>query len=135
MWDPYVQVGAAFAYAKDFHGVAQIGLGTLLRGTRVGAQLGVVNVSSDEHEGAQIGFSRLQRATSTARRSGVVNVADKVRGVQIGPLSHERSLRGLQIGLVNHAEDGSLVPWSTILNMGFGSDGGESPIAAKNLAE
>jgi hypothetical protein len=24
------------------------------------------------------------------------------------------------------------VPWSTIINMGFGNDGGEAPMAARN---
>jgi hypothetical protein len=78
-------------------------------------QIGVFDYSGEMH-GAQI---------------GVVNEADKVRGVQIGLFNEARSLRGLQIGLVNHAEDGSLVPWSTLLNMGFGPEGTTAPLAAE----
>ncbi len=63
---------------------------------------------------------------------GIVNQAKKVRGVQIGLFNEAHSLRGLQIGLVNHAEDGSLVPWSTLVNMGFGTDGSDAPLAASN---
>ena len=34
-------------------------------------------------------------------------------------MNHAEKLRGLQIGLVNHANDGVL-PWTAILNFGFG---------------
>ena len=51
--------------------------------------------------------------------------------MQIGVFNHAESLRGLQIGLVNHAEDGSLVPWTTLVNMGFGPEGGVAPLAAR----
>jgi hypothetical protein len=38
-----------------------------------------------------------------------------VKGVQIGLVNHAASLRSVQIGLVSHAEDGVL-PWTALLN-------------------
>ena len=115
------QIGALTASANKFRGIAQIG-GYVHSEESYGAQIGVVNRVKDEHTGIQI---------------GVVNMADEVTGVQIGLFNHARRLRGLQIGIANHAEDGVL-PWTTILNMGFGDgDGGETddyssrPLAAK----
>ncbi|MEM9695531.1 MAG: hypothetical protein AAGA56_23505, partial [Myxococcota bacterium] len=60
----------------------------------------------------------------------VVNVAERVRGVQIGLYNHAQSLRGLQIGLVNHARDGVL-QWSALLNMGFDDSGESYEVAAR----
>ena len=117
-----LQVDGIFSYAKEFHGLAQIGSGNLAEHMD-GAQLGVVNLATEDQHGVQIGVVDYGSDVRGAQL-GVVNVAEKVRGVQIGLVNHATSLRGLQIGVVNHAEDGSLVPWSTIINMGFGNDGG-----------
>src|SRR5204863_3078932 len=89
-----------------------------------GFQIGAGALTFDKHEGIQIGALGTYARAIDGAQVGVANLAERVRGVQIGVFNHTRSLRGLQIGLANHAEDGVL-PWTAILNMGFGDgDGG-----------
>jgi hypothetical protein len=53
-----------------------------------------------------------------------------VRGLQVGLVNHASSLRGVQVGLVNHAEEGGLLPWTGLLNIGFGEGGDEPAVVA-----
>jgi hypothetical protein len=121
-WGP-VQIGGIGAFAGRFHGLAQVGGAAVAEHAR-GAQIGVVTMALEDGAGLQLGAANMSEEMSGAQ-VGVVNMAKKVRGVQIGVVNHAESLRGLQIGLVNHAEEGGVIPWSAVLNMGFGSDGDE----------
>lgn len=118
-----VQFGALGAGAKSFKGLAQVGLVTMSSDS-LGLQIGAGAISLKEHSGIQIGALGTYAKSIDGAQIGVANVANKVRGVQIGVFNYARSLRGVQIGLANHAEDGVL-PWTALLNMGFGDDPGE----------
>jgi len=126
------QIGALGAGARHFRGIAQIGLAAV-SGDSVGAQLGAGAVALDEHTGVQLGALANYAGTVHGAQIGIVNLAEEARGVQIGVFNHAKSLRGLQIGLANHAEDGVL-PWTAILNMGFGDDDEASHATARSDA-
>ena len=127
-----VQVGALGAVAKHFRGFAQVGALTVATESGRGAQIGAVAVSSEDHEGVQLGVLGNYARGIDGAQVGLVNLAHHVKGVQVGLFNHAKTLRGLQIGLVNHADDGVL-PWSAILNMGFGDgDGGGSDDVDEN---
>jgi hypothetical protein len=115
-----LQVGALGAGAGSFHGLAQIGLVALSKES-VGVQLGGGAIATGEHTGLQVGALGTYAKSVAGAQIGVANLADRVRGVQIGVFNHAKSLRGVQIGLANHADDGVL-PWTALLNFGFGDD-------------
>jgi hypothetical protein len=118
-----LQVGAFVADAERFHGLAQIGALTLTSKSQ-GMQVGGVAIAREEHTGLQAGALANYAGSIDGAQIGVVNLAGRVRGVQIGVFNYAHKLRGVQIGLANHADDGVL-PWTAILNMGFGDgDGG-----------
>jgi len=133
------QIGVQSITSRDFVGVAQIGglgvmsgkfKGLVQSGGLVsfskesyGIQVGGGAIALESHTGLQVGAGTYGKTVDGAQ-VGVVNLSDKVRGLQIGVFNHTKSLRGVQIGLANHADDGVL-PWTAILNMGFGDDPNE----------
>lgn len=122
-----LQMSGVVNYAgKSFTGLAQITGGANIAGEVRGLQIaGFGNVTLGTHEGAQIATLNYAKEISGAQ-IGLANGAANVSGIQIGLFNHAKRLRGLQIGLVNHAEEGGLLPWSGIINMGFGPDDSSS---------
>jgi hypothetical protein len=113
------QVGLLAATAEKFTGLLQAGVfakATEATSAQVGGLAWV-----EKGEGLQLGLVTISEQSTDGAQLGIVNTAEQVRGVQIGIVNLAGRLRGLQIGLVNHAEDGVL-PWTTLLNMGFGDD-------------
>ncbi len=122
-----LQMSGIVNYAgKRFTGLAQITGGANIAGEVRGLQIaGFGNITLGSHEGAQIATVNYAKEISGAQ-IGLANAAENVAGIQIGIFNHAKRLRGLQIGLVNHAEEGGLLPWSGIINMGFGPDDSSS---------
>lgn len=125
------QIGLT-AIATDFKGLVQAGVlsgGDNLRGLGIGglvialratgAQMGVATYAG-EYTGLQLGVANISSKTGRGAQLGLVNVAERVRGVQIGLMNLADNLSGVQIGLANHARTGAILPWSPILNIGFG---------------
>lgn len=119
-----VQLGGLGAGAGSFHGLAQIGLVSVSKES-IGLQLGGGAIALGDHTGIQLGALGTYARSVDGAQIGVANLAERVRGVQIGVFNHAKSLRGVQIGLANHADDGVL-PWTALLNFGFGDDEDES---------
>jgi hypothetical protein len=130
-----LQVGI-IAGAVEFNGLLQLGLfsgASTLRGLGVGAfngaervagaQVGVVTLAMKEHNGVQFGLLNLVTSgTENGVQVGMVNSTNHIRGVQIGLFNFATKLQGVQIGLVNRAARGGILPWSALLNVGFGDD-------------
>ena len=124
-----VQIGALGVAAQDFAGLAQIGAFTASKKS-IGLQLGATALAFEEHVGLQSGVVANYAKSVSGAQIGVANLADEVKGVQIGLFNHARRLRGMQIGIANHAEDG-LLPWTAILNFGFGEEDGVPTVARR----
>ncbi len=118
------QIGM-LAYARDFTGLLQVGGGAVSRRS-AGIQVGGAALAFEEHTGLQISGVGNYAKKMNGAQIGLANFSEDARGVQIGLFNHAEHLRGVQIGLVNHAEDGVL-PWTGILNMGFGDGDGGGP--------
>ncbi len=125
------QVGVFATGARRFRGLLQIGGGVVTEDS-VGIQIGAGNVALEKHVGLELGGVNVARDV-TGAQIGIGNVARRVDGVQIGVFNHAKHLRGVQIGLANHAEDGVL-PWTAILNMGFGDAPGYDDDVARAAA-
>ena len=82
-----------------------------------GLQLGLFN-TADELRGVQIGALNGAKATVRGVQAGFLNSAQDVHGLQIGAFNLARHLEGVQIGLLNYAEDAT-VPCLPILNARF----------------
>jgi hypothetical protein len=88
-------------------------------------QIGGAALAFGEHQGLQIAAATFAKDIDGAQ-IGIVNMGKHVKGLQVGVVNHADSLRGVQIGLVNHAEEGGVLPWTGVLNIGFG-EGDEDP--------
>ena len=89
----YELKGASFAWiinlANEVYG-AQFGLLSKAENS-TGAQLGFVNISNRAISGVQFGF---------------FNQAEYVHGAQVGFVNYARTIEGLQVGILNIAENG-----------------------------
>lgn len=122
-----LQVGAFATASEDFIGLAQLGAANFSKRS-TGIQLGLASLSFREHTGVQLGAGYNYAREVAGAQVGFVNRARSVKGVQIGIYNETDNLEGVQIGLVNHAEDG-LLPWTGIVNVGFGDGGGDDDVA------
>jgi len=116
-----VQLGLLGAGSSEFVGLAQIGVAALSAKSSIGIQTGLAAIALKEHAGLQAGGALNFAASVDGAQVGAINMADHVRGVQIGLFNQAKHLRGVQIGVANHADDGVL-PWTALLNMGFGDE-------------
>jgi hypothetical protein len=123
-----LQFGVGLASARKFQGLAQVGVVTMGE-THTGLQLGVVNLVKEEQNGAQVGVANFASEKENGVQLGVTNYARRLTGVQVGLFNRTDSLHGVQLGLANYARSGGMVPFSVIVNVGFGdaSDEFEPP--------
>jgi hypothetical protein len=101
-----LQVAALANLVYDFHGFAQIApAGNYVNHRFYGfTQIGAVNAADEFTGAAQI---------------GVVNWSSRrTRGAQIGLFNSSKRLQGVQLGLVNVAEEGGL-PVTPLMNLGW----------------
>jgi len=84
-------LGGGFATARSLHGVGIAGAAAVIRGPSDGILISGGASWSAQHRGVQI--------------SGGVNVARDLAGVALAPINVHRRVRGVQLGIINVAED------------------------------
>jgi hypothetical protein len=84
-------LGAGFATSKSLHGVGISAGATIIRGRSEGVLLGAGATWSAEHRGVEI--------------SAGVNTARELDGLALAPINVHRRVRGVQLGIINVAED------------------------------
>lgn len=91
----YELTGASFAWV--------INLANNVRG----AQFALLT-KAEQVQGAQLGFLNMAQSSITGVQFGLLNQAEYVHGVQLGFVNYTKTIYGLQIGLLNIAENGWL---------------------------
>lgn len=83
----------------------QYGFVNLVDGGFLGLEAGFVNVTDSQFEGLQWGFVNYHKG--------------KVSGLQLGFVNYARSMKGIQIGLINIINKGGMFPFFPIVNWSF----------------
>lgn len=56
--------------------------------------------------GAQLGFVNMSNHSATGVQFGLFNQAEYIHGAQIGFVNYAKTIEGLQVGILNIAENG-----------------------------
>lgn len=126
-----LQLNVMFGSSNDFVGLQVAGLANINQNMK-GVQLGFVNaVEGDKMTGLQIGLFGNRNSSDETRgmQFGLVNYAkakivnwnsttEAMHGVQFGLINYTKSMKGVQIGLINVIEKGPLC-FCPIINADF----------------
>lgn len=70
-----------------------------------GAQVGLLT-KAENLSGAQLGFVNMANHSATGVQFGLFNQAEYIHGAQIGFVNYAKTIEGLQVGILNIAENG-----------------------------
>ena len=95
----------------------QFNLMNIVEQEGVGLQVGLFNLAQS-YSGMQFGIFNLCGSSFTGLQAGFLNYASICSGVQFGIVNNCKSMRGVQVGLINVIQESNL-PFLPIVNMKF----------------
>jgi len=106
-----------FVSKAQYTTAMQFNLMNIVEQEGVGLQVGLFNLAQS-YSGMQFGVFNLCGSSFTGLQAGFLNYASICSGVQFGIVNNCKSMRGIQVGLINVIQDSNL-PFFPIINMKF----------------
>ena len=102
-----IQLAAVNLQGDDIRGI-QLGVANAGATDFAGLQLGLVNAGGDRFHGVQVAAANTVGTLDGGLQFGLANFAGDAQGWQIGRYNDARTLRGVQIGLLNVVDSADL---------------------------